>query len=307
MSDDPRSGDDRCAEPLGASSKADTMNPKDLQGLKKVSLTKLPAVAQVHGAHAMMNGAERYGPYNWRAKKVIASIYVDAALRHLGAWFEGEEAAADSGVHHLGHAIACCAILLDAQETGNLVDDRPVTDASRGVLSRVLERLKAPGVPAFVTDGKRVIPNPAASVGRVESFDDALAQRAEAARIDAEGRERAERERATPRVADSWNEAIASDDLVWLCAYGQHERCDGKITLPSYGVPRSCRCRCHGDPLKRAEVKAVFGERCPIQSAGYERCTRAKGHDGPCAHALALESRQGGCPSSEAHASGGKS
>lgn len=105
-------------------------------------MTKLPAVALVHGAHAMMDGAEKYGAYNWRAKKVVASIYVDAALRHITAWFEGEEKAKDSGVHHLGHAIACCAILLDGQETGNLIDDRPVTDENRAILTKVLERLQ---------------------------------------------------------------------------------------------------------------------------------------------------------------------
>ncbi len=113
-------------------------NPKDRLGVLKVSLTKLPAVASVHAAHAMMDGAEKYGPYNWRKNKVFASIYVDAALRHLEAWYEGEENAPDSEAHHLGHAIACCGILLDAQETGNLVDDRP---DGKGVLTRVLDRL----------------------------------------------------------------------------------------------------------------------------------------------------------------------
>ena len=133
----------------GASSKADTTNPKDLLGMKKISLSKLPAVAAAHGAHAMMNGAAKYGPYNWRAKKVIASIYIDAAKRHLDAWFEGEETAEDSGVHHLGHAIACAAILLDALETGNLIDDRPVDDTNRMVYANVMKRLQA------VEDAKR--------------------------------------------------------------------------------------------------------------------------------------------------------
>jgi Domain of unknown function (DUF5664) len=109
-------------------SKALGPNPKDLFGNKKVSITKLPQVAVLHGAHAMMNGADKYGPYNWRDRAVIASIYIDAAMRHLMTWFEREETAEDSGVHHLGHAIACCAILLDAQATGNLLDDRPTVN-----------------------------------------------------------------------------------------------------------------------------------------------------------------------------------
>jgi hypothetical protein len=118
-------------------------NPKDILGAQKVSLSYLPPVAVLHAAHALMNGASKYGPYNWRDKAVRASIYVDACERHLNAWFDGEEEAADSGVHHLGHAIACLAILLDAQETGNLVDDRPVNAGTRGSFCRVLARLNA--------------------------------------------------------------------------------------------------------------------------------------------------------------------
>lgn len=87
----------------------------------------------------MMDGARKYGPFNWRGNAVVASIYIDALIRHAMSWFEGEECADDSGVHHLGHAIACLGILLDAQETGNLVDDRPGKDA---VATRVLKRLQ---------------------------------------------------------------------------------------------------------------------------------------------------------------------
>jgi dATP/dGTP diphosphohydrolase len=123
-------------------SKAQTENPKDLVSKRKVSLTKLPAVAHIYGGAAMMDGAGKYGAYNWRSKDVITSIYVDAAFRHLHAWFEGEENASDSGVHHLGHVIACCAILLDAQELGKLKDDRPGIIGHLGVASRVLERLE---------------------------------------------------------------------------------------------------------------------------------------------------------------------
>lgn len=118
-------------------------NPKDLVGEKKASITKLPAVAVLHGAHAMMDGARKYGAYNWRKNKVVAHIYVDAAMRHLQAWFEGEQSAPDSGVHHLGHALACCAILLDAEAVGNLVDDRPVIEGSCEAYQKVLADLKA--------------------------------------------------------------------------------------------------------------------------------------------------------------------
>lgn len=119
--------------------KIDTTNPKDKLGEKKVSITKIPPVAILHTAAAMVNGADKYGPYNWREKNVISHIYIDAAMRHLMSWWEGEEKAEDSGVHHLGHVMACCAILLDAQANNNLIDDRPKTNKDVGWFSELLE------------------------------------------------------------------------------------------------------------------------------------------------------------------------
>jgi hypothetical protein len=104
-------------------------NPKDLVGANKVSISSVPLASQLHEAMAMMNGAKKYGPYNWRDNPVQARIYIDAALRHIGLWLEGEEYSPDTNppVHHLGHAKASLGIILDALETGNLVDDRPLS------------------------------------------------------------------------------------------------------------------------------------------------------------------------------------
>lgn len=103
----------------------DQTNPKDLIGIRKPRLSLVPPVSILHEALALTNGAEKYGPYNWREKKVQTMIYIDAALRHIESYLDGEEVAKDSGVHHLGHAKACLGILLDAMETGNLIDNRP--------------------------------------------------------------------------------------------------------------------------------------------------------------------------------------
>src|ERR1700761_7606711 len=128
-------------EVVAPKSKALGVNPKDLLGVKKPSITKISPIALLHETLAMMDGAGKYGPYNWRSKKVIASIYIDACKRHLDEWFEGIEEAEDSGCHHLGHARACLGILLDAQETGNLIDDRPTTETSKGVYGRVMAKI----------------------------------------------------------------------------------------------------------------------------------------------------------------------
>lgn len=104
----------------------DNTNPKDLLGIKKVPLGLLPAAGKIYGAMAMKDGAVKYGPYNWRDKKVKLTIYLDAIERHLLAIRDGEWAAADSGMPHLGHLIACSAILADAYEGDFLINDLPL-------------------------------------------------------------------------------------------------------------------------------------------------------------------------------------
>lgn len=114
-------------------------NPKDLIGIKKPPLALVPPAGIIHTAMAMKDGAQKYGPYNWRQNDVQAMVYIHAALRHIYSWMDGEEVAEDSGVHHLGHAAACCAILLDAQSGDNLVDDRPRAGNSAKLLKELTD------------------------------------------------------------------------------------------------------------------------------------------------------------------------
>ncbi len=121
-------------------------NPKDAIGSGKFPLHLWPATATALGSLAMLDGALKYGRSNFRAIGVRASIYVDAANRHLSAWFEGEELDPDSGVPHLAHALACLAILVDAQAAGKLNDDRMVNGNYREFLTGLfphVARLKA--------------------------------------------------------------------------------------------------------------------------------------------------------------------
>lgn len=104
---------------------SDDTNPKDLIGVTKPNMYAVPPAAVLHEAMAMNDGGQKYGFYNWRDKKVRASIYISACLRHLSQFNDGENYDPKSKCHHLGHARACLGIVLDAIETGNLVDDRP--------------------------------------------------------------------------------------------------------------------------------------------------------------------------------------
>lgn len=112
------------------------MNPKDKIGVTKVALELVPATSMIYEALAMADGARKYGPYNWRENEVQANIYIGAALRHINAWYNGEEVAEDSGVHHLGHAKACLGIILDSLECGKLVDNRPLPAPVGDLLKR---------------------------------------------------------------------------------------------------------------------------------------------------------------------------
>ena len=125
-----------------SNAKTNLPNPKDFLGAKKVPFTCFPAAGQIHGSMAMEDGEFKYGFMNWREHPVKARIYIDAMKRHIAAWEDGEETAQDSLVHHLGHVIACAAILLDAQEVGNLLDDRSKSGKTADLLNRMSEVLK---------------------------------------------------------------------------------------------------------------------------------------------------------------------
>ena len=101
-------------------------NPKDAIGSDKLPLHLWPTTATALGSLGLLDGALKYGRSNFREIGVRASIYYDAARRHLDAWFEGEDTDPDSGLPHHSHALACLAILVDAAAVGKLTDDRMV-------------------------------------------------------------------------------------------------------------------------------------------------------------------------------------
>lgn len=105
--------------------RVDTGNPKDLIGDTKPDLSLVPQTFNLMVSQAMMDGARKYGPYNWRDNPVRNRVYIAAAMRHLAQYLDGEDLDPTSGVYHIGHAGACLAIIADALTVGNLIDDRP--------------------------------------------------------------------------------------------------------------------------------------------------------------------------------------
>lgn len=120
-------------------------NPKDILGSSKLPVHLWPETATAMGCIAMLNGMLKYGRSNFRAVGVRASIYYDAAKRHLNAWFEGEECDPDDGVPHLSAALACIAIIVDAWWAGKLNDDRVIAGGHRKCVDEMtkhVDRLK---------------------------------------------------------------------------------------------------------------------------------------------------------------------
>lgn len=126
-------------EPLvPANDNARSSNPKRAYGVKKPSAQFIPPVAIVEESVVMALGAAKYGPYNWQDDPVDATTYYSAAIRHLLQWFSGEDKDPESGASHLAHVRACMAILIDAQSSGVLIDDRPKCASA----SKAIDRLK---------------------------------------------------------------------------------------------------------------------------------------------------------------------
>jgi hypothetical protein len=100
-------------------------NPKAAYGNSKPSITLIPPTAMVDMAGVFELGAAKYGAYNWRDTKVEKLTYLNAALRHILAYVDGEDIDPESGCTHLAHAAACMMILIDARSRNFVIDNRP--------------------------------------------------------------------------------------------------------------------------------------------------------------------------------------
>lgn len=111
-------------------------NPKTVYGMSKPGIEGVPAAPLFMVGEVMRFGAAKYGLTNWRHDPISASVYYNAAMRHLFSWWDGDNLDTETGLPHLAHAAACLMIILDAGLTDDLNDDRP----SAGLTSTYLAR-----------------------------------------------------------------------------------------------------------------------------------------------------------------------
>jgi hypothetical protein len=101
-------------------------NPKLIRAMKegKAPMDYLVPSVLEGDARVHKTGADKYGKFNWRIDPILASTYVAAIMRHWKEWVEGIDKDPESGESPLTHIRACCAVVLDAQKYGTLIDDR---------------------------------------------------------------------------------------------------------------------------------------------------------------------------------------
>lgn len=100
-------------------------NPKDAVGIKKAPMSTVPAQVMLEIGLGMLEGARKYGRHNYRVAGIRNSVYYDAAMRHLTAWWEGQDTDPDSGMNHIVKALTTLTVLRDAMNNNMATDDRP--------------------------------------------------------------------------------------------------------------------------------------------------------------------------------------
>jgi len=74
-------------------------------------------------AHVMAFGAEKYDRYNW-TNGIQYSRLIDAAMRHIIAYYSGEDIDPESGLPHIDHAAANLNMLRGMMRLHPEMDDR---------------------------------------------------------------------------------------------------------------------------------------------------------------------------------------
>jgi hypothetical protein len=89
----------------------------------KPSLSLIDPYAMRELARVLDYGARKYASWNWR-KGIQWSRVLDATLRHLNAFNDGEDIDPESGLPHLAHAMFGPMVLLRYSLEHKELDDR---------------------------------------------------------------------------------------------------------------------------------------------------------------------------------------
>jgi hypothetical protein len=96
---------------------------KSAESASKPRLELLPGAALEQIAEVLTYGAAKYDANNW-CRGARWGRYYAALLRHLFAWWRGEDRDAETGMSHLAHAGCCLLFLMEYQRNDWGSDDR---------------------------------------------------------------------------------------------------------------------------------------------------------------------------------------
>lgn len=89
----------------------------------KIRLELLPPELLTAVGTILTFGAKKYADRNWENGMDWSRVY-GALLRHLNAWWSGEDIDPESGKSHLWHAGCCIAFLITYEQRGIGTDNR---------------------------------------------------------------------------------------------------------------------------------------------------------------------------------------
>jgi hypothetical protein len=89
----------------------------------KPPISLIPSNAIEEEAKAFGFGANKYGKHNYRNGLEYTRL-IDASMRHILAFSDGEDLDPESGLNHLAHARACLGMLLFNTKYKPEMDDR---------------------------------------------------------------------------------------------------------------------------------------------------------------------------------------
>lgn len=84
----------------------------------------LPVRPLLDIANVLAFGAHKYSDRNWEKGFTYSRVY-GALLRHVFAWWGGEDVDKETEMSHLAHAGCCLLFLLEFLHTNAGTDDRP--------------------------------------------------------------------------------------------------------------------------------------------------------------------------------------
>lgn len=98
----------------------------------KPRMDLLPPEMLVGISQVLTYGANKYSANNW-ANGAEWGRYYGAMMRHMVAWWSGEDFDDESGLSHLHHAGCCLAFLMAYENRGLGTDDRPKGASNAGM------------------------------------------------------------------------------------------------------------------------------------------------------------------------------